>query len=47
MFTTRGSESDKRRGAELGASAYLVKGNFEEDELISTVRRFLRDEVRS
>jgi two-component system chemotaxis sensor kinase CheA len=41
MFTTRGSESDKRRGAELGASAYLVKGNFDEAELVATVRRFV------
>ncbi|MFT3924646.1 MAG: response regulator [Myxococcales bacterium] len=47
MFTTRGSETDKRKGAELGASAYLVKGNFDEDELISTVRRFLKAEVQS
>jgi chemotaxis protein histidine kinase CheA/CheY-like chemotaxis protein len=47
MFTTRGSESDKKRGAQLGASAYLVKGNFDENELIATVRRFLRPEARS
>jgi len=47
MFTTRGSETDRRRGAELGASAYLVKGKFEENELIQTVRRFLVDEASS
>ncbi len=47
MFTTRGSEVDRRRGAELGASAYLVKGKFEENELVQTVRRFLVDEGSS
>ena len=47
MFTTRGSDSDRRKGAELGASAYLVKSSFDEDELIATVRRFLKAEVRS
>jgi len=45
MFTTRGSEADRRRGAEAGASAYLVKGNFDEQELVSTVRRFLKAEA--
>jgi chemotaxis protein histidine kinase CheA len=44
MFTTRGSEADRKRGAQAGASAYLVKGNFDEAELIATVRRFLRTE---
>ncbi len=42
MLTTRGSEADRRRGAEAGASAYLIKGNFDEQELVSTVRRFLK-----
>jgi two-component system chemotaxis sensor kinase CheA len=45
ILTTRGSDSDRRRGAEAGASAYLVKGSFDENELLGTVRRFLHQGV--
>jgi chemotaxis protein histidine kinase CheA len=41
MLTTLNDVSDKEAALKLGASAYLVKLNFQEKELIRTVRRFL------
>ena len=38
VVTSLGSESEKRRGAEAGASAYIVKGEFDQDLLVATVR---------
>lgn len=42
MLTTRGSADDRRLAASLGASAYLVKSQFEEATLLETVRRYLK-----
>lgn len=42
ILTTLGEAADKERALKLGASAYLVKLNFEEKELIRTVQRFLQ-----
>ena len=41
VFSTRGSETDKRKAAELGADAYMVKSAFREEELLSLARRFI------
>jgi chemotaxis protein histidine kinase CheA len=41
MLTTRGSASDRRAAAELGADAYLVKSDFEGSKLLDTVARFI------
>jgi len=41
VFSTRGSETDKRKASQLGADAYLVKGNFREEDLLQLVRRFI------
>jgi two-component system chemotaxis sensor kinase CheA/two-component system sensor histidine kinase and response regulator WspE len=41
MLTTRGSAEDRRRAATLGASAYLVKSEFEEATLLETLGRYL------
>jgi chemotaxis protein histidine kinase CheA len=41
MLTTRGSASDRRAAAELGADAYLVKSDFEGSKLLDTVSRFI------
>jgi two-component system, chemotaxis family, sensor kinase CheA len=38
LITTRGGDDDRRRGAEAGARAYLVKGEFTNDALTETVR---------
>ena len=41
ILSTLGEAADKERALKLGASAYLVKLNFQEKELLRTVRRFL------
>ena len=33
-----GGADDRRRGAEAGARAYIVKGEFSKDSLLETVR---------
>ena len=38
LVTTRDGADDRRRGAEAGARAYIVKGEFSNDSLIETVR---------
>ncbi|MFL5844050.1 MAG: response regulator [Solirubrobacteraceae bacterium] len=39
IVTSRGSEEDRQRGAEAGADAYVVKGEFDQQALLDTVRR--------
>jgi DNA-binding response OmpR family regulator len=41
MFTSRGDETDRRAGLEAGASAYLLKSDFDQGELVETVRRLV------
>ena len=41
LVTSLGSEEDKRRGAEAGADAYIVKGDFDQEELLRAVSRLL------
>jgi CheY-like chemotaxis protein len=41
VLSTRGADEDKRRAAELGANAYLVKTAFNEKELLSTIGHFV------
>jgi two-component system, chemotaxis family, sensor kinase CheA len=41
MLTTRGSVEDRRRAANLGANAYLIKTEFQGDALLEVVRRFV------
>ncbi len=41
VLTTRGEDEDKRRALDLGANAYLVKTEFQEDNLAETVARLL------
>jgi two-component system chemotaxis sensor kinase CheA len=41
LVTSLGSEDDKRAGAEAGADAYVVKGAFDQDELLRTIGRLL------
>lgn len=42
VFSTRGSDPDKRKASELGADAYLVKGQFREEDLIGLAQRYTR-----
>jgi two-component system chemotaxis sensor kinase CheA len=39
IVTSRGSEEDRRLGAEAGADAYVVKSEFDQQTLLDTVRR--------
>ena len=41
IITSREKESDRRRGIEVGADAYIVKGSFDQNSLIDTLRVLL------
>ncbi|MDQ1709556.1 MAG: two-component system, chemotaxis family, sensor kinase CheA [Frankiaceae bacterium] len=41
LMTSRNDDADKRAGLEAGASAYLFKQDFDQHELIDTVRRLI------
>jgi len=41
LFTSRGSEHDKARGIAVGANAYIVKGGFDQKDLLETVAQLL------
>ncbi|HET7310827.1 MAG TPA: response regulator [Mycobacteriales bacterium] len=41
IMTSRGSEEDQRAGLEAGASAYLLKTEFDQNQLVETVRRLV------
>jgi CheY-like chemotaxis protein len=41
IMTTRGDKDDQRAGLDAGASAYLLKSEFDQAELIDTVRRLV------
>lgn len=40
LVTSLGSPSQRRKGAEAGANAYIVKGEFDQDELLAQVERW-------
>jgi len=41
IMTSRGDDADQRAGLDAGASAYLLKSEFDQHELIDTVRRLV------
>jgi chemotaxis protein histidine kinase CheA len=41
IMTSRGDAADQRAGLEAGASAYLLKSEFDQHELVETVRRLV------
>jgi chemotaxis protein histidine kinase CheA len=41
IMTSRGSEHDQQAGLEAGASAYLLKSEFDQNQLVETVRRLV------
>ena len=41
IVTSREKEEDKRRGVEVGADAYIVKGDFDQNNLVDTLRALL------
>ncbi len=38
IVTSRGKEEDKRRGIAVGANAYIVKGTFDQSNLLETIQ---------
>ncbi|WP_295456692.1 response regulator [uncultured Thiodictyon sp.] len=43
IITSRETEVDKRRGVQVGADAYIVKGDFDQSGLLDTLRNLLGD----
>jgi two-component system chemotaxis sensor kinase CheA len=41
LVTSRGAPEDRRRGTEAGASAYVVKSEFDQGRLLATIDRLL------
>jgi CheY-like chemotaxis protein len=41
IMTSRVAEEDQRAGMEAGASAYLLKTQFDQEQLVETVRRLI------
>ncbi len=41
IMTSRGDEADRRAGLEAGANAYLLKSEFDQKQLVETVRRLV------
>jgi two-component system chemotaxis sensor kinase CheA len=41
VVTSRGSEEDRKRGADAGADAYIVKDEFDQQALLETVKRLV------
>lgn len=41
IITSREKESDRRRGIEVGADAYIVKGSFDQNSLVDTLKLLL------
>jgi CheY-like chemotaxis protein len=41
LVTSRDASEDRQRGIEAGADAYIVKGGFDQDRLLDTIRRLL------
>jgi len=41
IMTSRGDEADTRAGLDAGANAYLLKSEFDQTQLVDTVRRLV------
>jgi two-component system chemotaxis sensor kinase CheA len=41
IITSREKESDRQRGMEVGADAYIVKGSFDQNNLVETLKALL------
>jgi two-component system, chemotaxis family, sensor kinase CheA len=41
LVSSRSSAEDRRRGADVGAGAYVVKGEFDQEELLGHIRRLI------
>jgi two-component system chemotaxis sensor kinase CheA len=43
IITSREREEDKRRGVQVGADAYIIKGDFDQSSLLDTLHTLLGD----
>lgn len=41
LVTSLASETDKQKGYAAGASAYITKGSFDQEELLSTIKKYI------
>ena len=41
LVSSRASAEDRQRGADVGAAAYVVKGEFDQEELLAHIRRLV------
>ncbi|MFD0524733.1 response regulator [Paractinoplanes durhamensis] len=41
LVSSRASAEDRRHGEEVGASAYVIKGEFNQEELLAHIRRLI------
>jgi two-component system, chemotaxis family, sensor kinase CheA len=41
LVTSRDSPQDRERSIQAGADAYVVKGGFDQDRLLETIRRLV------
>ena len=41
LCTARGTDEDKERGVRVGASAYIVKGTFDQQNLLDTLSQLV------
>ncbi len=41
LVTTLASDTDKARGADVGANAYIIKSNFNQDVLLEILGRLI------
>jgi two-component system chemotaxis sensor kinase CheA len=42
LVTSRNAPEDRRRGIEAGAQAYIVKGEFDQGQVLETIRKLVR-----
>jgi two-component system chemotaxis sensor kinase CheA len=41
LVTSRDAPADRQRGVEAGAKGYIVKGQFDQERFLSTIRRLV------
>jgi CheY-like chemotaxis protein len=41
IMTSRGEDASRQAGLDAGCSAYLLKNEFDQDQLVQTVRRLV------
>ena len=44
LVTSRNAPEDRQRGVDVGARRYIVKGEFDQDELLDRIRGAGRDD---